>query len=619
MSKLFQCFKLIIIVGINVVFTYGQTSYDIVIIGGSTSGVPASIAAARHGNTVLLLEESPWLGGMITSGGVSAFDGNHNLPSGIFNEFRNEIYNYYGGADKVETGWVSNTLFEPHIGNDVFNTMVKKYKNIDVFNNANISATNFKNEIWNISFIFQNKSYNVNATILIDATELGDIAAKYCTYDIGMESRMDTKESIAPLKANNIIQDLTYTAILKDYGKNITMEKPPGYDASIFKCCCDTSDPSSKQKGKIDCQKMLEYGKLPNNKYMINWPNCGNDIYLNTIKLTKEQRNKKLEEAKLHTLRFVYFLNTELGFANLDLADDEYGTKDKLPYIAYNRESRRIHGLARLTAPYISHPFDQQYTYYRTGIAVGDYPIDHHHKKNLKSPDIDFINLKVPSYNIPIGSLIPKESKKLIVAEKSISVSNIVNGTTRLQPVVMGIGQAAGMVADYCIKYKCNTHQVDIRAIQNSLLEDNVYLMPYIDVKPTEPSFKSIQKIGACGILKGYGIPYKWANQTWFYPEQLVSEYELVEGLRPYFKAYENYWAASGKILTLEKMTEVMKLVDKNISLKNIEHEWLNFALANPYSKEIKITRSTAAVLIDNYLDPFNISIDFNGFVIDKK
>lgn len=34
----------------------------------------------------------------------------------------------------------------------------------------------------------------------------------------------------------------------------------------------------------IDCAKMLTYGKLPNNKYMINWPRHGNDIYLNVVK-----------------------------------------------------------------------------------------------------------------------------------------------------------------------------------------------------------------------------------------------------------------------------------------------------------------------------------------------
>jgi hypothetical protein len=41
------------------------------------------------------------------------------------------------------------------------------------------------------------------------------------------------------------------------------------------------------------------------------------------------------------------------------------------------------------------------------------------------------------------------------------------------------------------------------------------------------------KKMGAAGILRGSGVPYKWANQTWFYPERMVSEYEWKNGLYP--------------------------------------------------------------------------------------
>ena len=89
---------------------------DVLVIGGSTSGTSAGIQAARSGAKTLLIEPTPWLGGMLTSAGVGATDGNHRLPSGIWGEFRQKLYDYYGGPDSVFTGWVSNTLFEPHIG-----------------------------------------------------------------------------------------------------------------------------------------------------------------------------------------------------------------------------------------------------------------------------------------------------------------------------------------------------------------------------------------------------------------------------------------------------------------------------------------------------------------------
>lgn len=38
-------------------------SYDIVVVGGGTGGTAAAIEAARDGARVLVVEESPWLGG----------------------------------------------------------------------------------------------------------------------------------------------------------------------------------------------------------------------------------------------------------------------------------------------------------------------------------------------------------------------------------------------------------------------------------------------------------------------------------------------------------------------------------------------------------------------------
>ena len=133
-------------------------------------------------------------------------------------------------------------------------------------------------------------------------------------------------------------------------------------------------------------------------------------------------------------------MQKELGMNTLGLADDEYPTEDLLPFIPYHRESRRIHGLVRFTENYIREPYTQKYKLYRTTIAVGDYPIDHHHKRYTgkeQLPDLSFY--PIPSYGLPLGTLIPRDVEDLIVAEKSISVSNIVNGTTRLQPVVLQI------------------------------------------------------------------------------------------------------------------------------------------------------------------------------------
>lgn len=591
-----------------------QTKTDLLVIGGGASGTMAGIQAARMGTNALIIEETTWLGGMLTAAGVSAIDGNHRMPSGLWGEFRSHLYKYYGGPKEVFTGWVSNCLFEPHVGNNILKQMVAAEKNLQVVYQTKWQTIRRVNNGWVVTILQGKKTSTIEAKLVIDATELGDVmAAAGAKYDIGMDSRAETGEEQAPEKANDIIQDLTYVVVLKDYGKgtNKTIAKPEGYNAAEFAKSCDVSDPASFDSSDNNCHHMMQYGRLPNNKYMINWPKSGNDFYLNIIENTPTEREQALKAAKLHSLRFIYYLQTALGYKHLGIADDEFPTTDKLPMIPYHRESRRVKGEAVLTVNEVSRPYDR--TLYRTGVAVGDYTIDHHHDKNHDAPKIDFVKIRVPSYNIPLGSLIPKGVDGLIVAEKSISVTNIVNGATRLQPVVLGIGQAAGALAAISLQQNIAPRLVEIRSVQQALLNSKAYIMPFIDVPAESAHFAAIQRIGATGILRGTGVPFQWANQTWFYPEKGITRYELAEGLRPYYASLRNYWGASGDPLTLAFLLELLDKAGTKVSLQQVEADWSKLAIAGKPAATLEINRSTTAVLIDYYLKPFQKGVDFSG------
>ena len=424
---------------------------DVFIAGGGTSGVAAGIQAARMGVRTVIAGENEWLGGMLTSAGVSAVDGNYNLPGGIWGEFRDSLIFHYGNASHLKTGWVSNVMFEPSVGNRIFSEMAAAEPRLTVLRNVRVDRVKRHGDRWLITVRTTGGTVKYYSAILIDATELGDIA-KMCgvKYDIGMDSRYDTGEDIAPENANDIVQDLTYVAVLKDYGRVVPMSRPEGYDPSLFACSCinPLCSGAGNEPARWSCEAMLNYGKLPNNKYMINWPLSGNDYYVNMIEMDPEGRAEALKEAKQRTLCFLWFIRNELGYHNLALADDEFPTADSLPFIPYHRESRRIHGKVRFSLNHITDPFDQLDKLYRTSIAVGDYPVDHHHSAYTGPeplPDLSFY--PVPSFGLPLGTLIPEEVEGLIVAEKSISVTNLVNGATRLQPVVLQAGQAAGVLA----------------------------------------------------------------------------------------------------------------------------------------------------------------------------
>ena len=616
-----------------VIETQAQTTYktDVLVIGASASGIAAGIQSARMGVNTIITEPTTWLGGMITAAGVSAFDGNHSLPSGLFGEFREALHKVYGGPSKVSTGWVSNTLFEPHVGDSIFKSMVLQTKGLTVKYQFQFLRV-LKNNDTIIGAVFVDEPTNQQITIyarqVIDATELGDVLANAgVPYSLGMEASAATGEDVHVSETNDIVQDITYVAILKDYGMGVdkTIAKPKNYDPSEFDgACTDYYFNTANPKPNVDAIKMLNYGKLPNQKYMINWPNRGNDIYLNVVEMDEANRQSELIKAKEQTLRFIYFIQHQLGFKNLGLADDEFPTHDKLPLIPYHRESRRVKGLVRFDVKHIAKPFESSIPLYRTGIAVGDYPIDHHHKKNIKAPQhLDFY--PVPSFNIPLGSLIPQHVSGLIIAEKSISVSNVVNGTTRLQAIAILIGQAAGTLAALSVQQNLDAQAIPVRKVQLGLLNSNAYIMPYYDVSLSHNHFVAAQKIGATGILKGEGVPFSWANRTLFYPDSLVNRLALIKDLADFYmlpstnKTHLTLLEAIDIIIEIAKKNNLQQkqstwnFNNKKMLSDQIQNEWKQWELGS-FKTDMALTRIQFAQLFDATINPFELQqIDHNG------
>jgi hypothetical protein len=603
---------------------------EVCVIGGGASGISAAIQSARMGAKTVLIEETPWLGGMLTAAGASSADGNHELPSGIWAEFRQKLYDYYGGAKEVETGWASLTHFEPHVGAKIWADLAAAEPNLTVLTERGFTRVSRpkKSNKWLI-ILRGGKSYtkdktpkkdvqNIEAQIVIDATELGDVAKMVgAKYRIGTDNPANTvgEEGVAQ-KQSDIIQDMTFTAILKNYGKNNAplVKKPANYDPSLFACSC--VEKCDKKENIVDAKKMLEYGKLPNGKYLINWRNHGNDYYANVIDTTNVERQAAYKLAKQKTLAFVYFIQNELGFKNLGLADDEFPTGDKLPFIPYHRESRRIEGIVTMNLRHISKPF--QYDLYRTGIAVGDYPIDHHHTEYAGSVPLGDMP-KIPSYNIPLGALIPKEISNFIVAEKSISVSNIVNGTTKSQPVVLLIGQAAGVLAAISAREKVTPQDISVRRIQDVLLKYNAYIMPYCDVKPDNPHFRAIQRIGATGLLRGVGEANGQVNRTWFYPDSTVLTTEFNSNFFDFTFVPIGNDLVTKKALTIEEslwaiagLSKFQHQKEQDLLIEKVATNWTKWGLKN-YDPKRPITKGELAVLLDNTYNPFEKQVGFDG------
>ena len=60
--------------------------YDVIVVGGTPAGVAAAIAAARADKTVIIIEQAPVLGGVLSSGVLRLDDKYVESNSGVMEE-----------------------------------------------------------------------------------------------------------------------------------------------------------------------------------------------------------------------------------------------------------------------------------------------------------------------------------------------------------------------------------------------------------------------------------------------------------------------------------------------------------------------------------------------------
>jgi hypothetical protein len=459
---------------------------DVLVVGGGTGGTAAAIQAARQGVQTILVSETPWLGGMLTSAGVAAPDGNElaAFQTGLWGAFVRELQHRQRGG--LNNSWVSMFSYDPRTGAKLLADWVQQLPNLKwIAGQTPLEVLQQGNCITGVRFA----DFIVKAKVTLDATELGDLLAlAEVPHRWGWELQSEFGEPSAPVAPTELtqrypVQAPTWVVILKDFG---TTEDAPEIPAPPY----DAPEQFAGAWEGYGAEQFLNYGRLPSGLLMINWPLRGNDYGEGVGRLVESQASRQqfLQEARWHTQSFARFIQTQLG--------SRYGLAEQVfPYSPlgggayalhpYYRESRRLQGLVTLREQDIlpmgggrvaSLPIDA--TGQISAIALGNYANDHHY------PGIDF-PLEPKSirwggrwtgtpFTIPYGCLVPASTDGLLVCEKNISVSHIANGSTRLQPVVMNIGQAAGMAAALGVELGCQPRDLPVRRIQEALLQDAV-------------------------------------------------------------------------------------------------------------------------------------------------
>ncbi|MBC8002241.1 MAG: FAD-dependent oxidoreductase, partial [Opitutaceae bacterium] len=84
---------------------------------------------------------------------------------------------------------------------------------------------------------------------------------------------------------------------------------------------------------------------------------------------------------------------------------------------------------------------------------------------------------KGESHGIPYRCLTPRDLKNVLVAGRSISCDRSVQGSVRVMPVCLAMGEAAGMAAAHALRVPgVNVHEVDTNELRRRLRDEGAYL-----------------------------------------------------------------------------------------------------------------------------------------------
>jgi hypothetical protein len=190
---------------------------DVLIYGGTSSGIIAAVQVRRMGKSVVLIEPSNHMGGL-TTGGLGATDiGNKSAIGGLARDFYHRIWLHYQNDDawnretrdqyyarnsrfnpKDETMWT----FEPHVSSEIYREMLAEASVTPLANERIDRNRGVKKNGGRIEAIAMESGREFAAKMFIDATYEGDLmAAAGVGFHVGREANAAYSETLNGVQA----------------------------------------------------------------------------------------------------------------------------------------------------------------------------------------------------------------------------------------------------------------------------------------------------------------------------------------------------------------------------------------------------------------------------------
>lgn len=473
---------------------------DVVIFGGTPAGVAAAVAAADKGLSVVVVDMTHHIGGMISGGLVETDIGDRATVGGFAHRFFEEIKNYYrekyGADSKQFKACRDGLMYEPSAGEKIFDRMLAE-KKVQVFKRYHLASV-AKDKDGNIASFtaahLDNGGQQIFAgKIFIDATYEGDLMAEAGVDSrIGREGRDEYGEYLAGIgvgpdkgKADGLYQTYNFrVCITADPTNCVAFPKPNNYDPTW---AIPFGERIKKQGLKVFSDLLIGGAKRagPNDKFDLNWGDiaAANAGYADGNWAVRDHIAARYRDNFLSGL---YYLQNspDLPKAWLENKDkwglpkDEFIYSGHFPHQMYIRQARRMVGEYLLTEKDLT-----QNRYKPDGVCAGSYGIDCHAVQKIEVDGktlTDFTShFYVASYDIPYATLVPKDrpgQPKNLLVPVCLSTTHVPYCSVRMEPVYMMLGQAAGNAAWLASKNAIAVQKVDVKELRNVLRKEGALL-----------------------------------------------------------------------------------------------------------------------------------------------
>lgn len=501
--------------------------YEVVVYGGSPAGLAAAITAAREKASVIVIEPTKWIGGMVTGGLSSTDKGREDTIGGFAREF----------FTRAATGYDPQFLFyaEPQTNLRTFEEMARE-AGVEVVKGQRLKTVEKQGP--RISGFTTADGTAYRGKVFIDATYEGDLMAKAgVSYTVGREGREAYGEALNGVRREKV-RDFTMDVMTQGcpcvggkgphYVHGAPM-KISGLDAKLSPIAGVTKSTAAEGSAdKLTQAYNFRFCATQRPEILVPWPKPANyqpekyELLLRLIQsypgipFSRLVHLGKIANGKVD-LNAQGLFSTDYVGGNADYPDGDYAARDRIwqdhidylqgyfwflandprvpealrtearswglcrdeftdnghwPYHLYVREARRMMG------EYVMRQQDVQREIIKPDtVGMGSFIIDSHIVQRLVDEDgtvIDEGAFDAPArpYQMPYRSLTPRRTEcENLLVPVCLSATHIAYGSIRMEPVYMAMGHASGLAAVAAARNGLAVQAIDVPALQAKLRE----------------------------------------------------------------------------------------------------------------------------------------------------